>query len=99
MSKASRKAAIMAGEEIPDVRRPCGRPGCGGTYVPTGQPNFDADGSAMISLACGLGCGMESAAFWAWEGRDWDEEDEAGTGSRDIWAEADAELRRRGSIW
>jgi len=100
MGKASREAAIMAGEEIPDVRRPCGREGCPGTYTPYGSPHFDADGSAMISLTCDAGCGMQSVAYWSWEGDGHSDGDEDPEGEgRDVWAEVDADLRRRGSIW
>jgi len=58
---------------LPDVRRPCDRAGCGGTYVlqarKDGSPDvhLDMDGSACAGLECDRGCGMQSAAYWCWD--------------------------------
>jgi hypothetical protein len=59
-----------AGEKVPDVSRPCNRPGCDGTYRATGTPHFDADGSAMVDLTCDRACGMESVAYWTYNARE-----------------------------
>ena len=102
MSTSEHDEAVWAGDEIPDVSRPCDRDGCPGTYRPDGRPHWDADGSASVGLVCDAGCGMQSAGYWGWEGGDHigdeDEEDEDGN-VRDVWADVDADLRRRGVIW
>lgn len=104
MGASEYNEAVWRGEEIPNVNRPCARPGCGGTFVPKGEPDWDNDGSAMIGLVCNAdGCGMESYASWDWEGYDHlddEEKDEDENGDvRDVWAEVDADLRHRGVIW
>jgi hypothetical protein len=59
-------------DSIPDVRRPCDRPGCEGTYVleyRDGRPDvhLDMDGSANAGLVCDRGCGYSSCHYWCWD--------------------------------
>ncbi|WP_158088814.1 hypothetical protein [Thermoactinospora rubra] len=58
----------MPSKTIPaDAARPCNRPGCGGTWRPTGKPDYDSDGSALVGLRCDSGCGMQSFYSWIWK--------------------------------